>query len=397
MNQSGFRGTPFTRLLIFGIVSASVLASLTGTKQRFHVQLRPHLVAYHQFARVALWQLMYANSGELLFAAAAFYNLRVVERMFGTRKFASLVLVAWAGTSVATVVLLALLNALLVGVPHPPPPPPPLAGGPGGAGAGDDYQIAGLPVPAGLASWGRGWNYLPPGPTAVVFALLAQYHAAVPSIYNIRFLSSSYSAPAPANTSTNDDGGSGDDDDSLTLPSSHSASSASASASSSSPTTTTAVAATTTTSSSSPTSSPTTPPLPPPPPSSPSPGITLTDKLPVYLLTAQLALSQPPGSLLAAAVGWVFGYAYRAELIPASRWRVPGWLFDRSGGEYESLRRRLAAGEFAQQQQAEDERGTMPTTATTTTTAAAQQQDQQQQQQRRPLMGQILDQFRGAF
>ena len=382
MNQSGFRGTPFTRLLIFGIVATSVLASLTGTKQRFHVQLRPHLVAYHQFARVALWQLIYSNSGELLFAAAALYNLRVVERMFGTRKFASLVLVAWAGTSIATVVLLAVLNALLLGA----------SGGAGrlvGPGGGDDQAglaaaaavgAGGDPaVAAGIAGWGRGWNYLPPGPTAVVFALLAQYHAAVPSIYNIRFLSSSLSAsppapapiPAPAsglNTST----------DGTTISSSASTSS------SSFPATTTAAAAT---------PSPTSSSLPPPPPQSP-PGITLTDKLPVYLLTSQLALTQPPGSLLAAAVGWVFGYAYRAELIPASRWRVPGWLFDRSGGEYENLRRRLAAGEFAQQQQAEDERGTTPAAAATAATAAPQLQPQQQ---RRPLMGQILDQFRGAF
>ncbi|KAF8425870.1 hypothetical protein EV426DRAFT_531259 [Tirmania nivea] len=273
MNLSGFRGTPLTRLLVFALLLTSLLTSLTNTKHCFHFQLRPHLLHYHQFTRIFLWQTIYANSGELLFACAVLYNLRVVERMFGTRKFASFMVVSWVGTCLAGVAVLGMVNK----------------------------------------SAGRwGWNYLPPGPTAVVFALLAQYHAAVPSIYNIRFLvsTSSSSTQAAQSQSALED-----------------------------------------------------------------PGVTLTDKLPTYILASQLAFSQPPGSLLAAAVGWIFGYAYRAEIVPGARWRVPGWLFDRSGGEYENLRRRLAAGEFA----------------------GPEQRGEGAAQQRRPLMGQILDQFRGAF
>ncbi|RPB23216.1 hypothetical protein L211DRAFT_809359 [Terfezia boudieri ATCC MYA-4762] len=280
MNLSGFRGTPLTRLLVFALLLASLLTSLTNTKHYFHLQLRPHLLHYHQFTRIFLWQTIYANSGELLFACAVLYNLRVMERMFGTRKFASFMVVSWVGTCLAGVAVL-------------------------GVGKDEWWEES-------AGRWE--WNYLPPGPTAVVFALLAQYHAAVPSIYNIQFLpsgssSSSYSSQPQATQSQS---------------------------------------------------------------ASEGLDITLTDKLPTYILATQLAFSQPPGSLLAAAVGWIFGYAYRAEIVPGARWRVPGWLFDRSGGEYENLRRRLAAGEFA----GPEERG---------------------EGARRPLMGQILDQFRGAF
>ena len=47
-----------------------------------------------------------------------------------------------------------------------------------------------------------------------------------------------------------------------------------------------------------------------------------------YLLAAQLALSQVPGSLLAAAAGWGAGVAWRNDLLPAqiAGWRVPGWV-----------------------------------------------------------------------
>ena len=45
-------------------------------------------------------------------------------------------------------------------------------------------------------------NYLPAGPTAIVFALLAQYHAAIPSIYKYRV-----SGSVPAGTSADQEYG----------------------------------------------------------------------------------------------------------------------------------------------------------------------------------------------
>jgi hypothetical protein len=122
-------------------------------------------------------------------------------------------------------------------------------------------------------SFGR-FNYLPAGPTPVVFALLAQYHAAIPRVYQYRVVTS-LSEPT------------GED----------------------------------------------------------SPGFTLSDKFTTYLLAGQVALAQLPGSVLAAAVGWVIGYAWRLELLPgATKWRVQGWLTrgaSADGERYDGLHRRL--------------------------------------------------------
>ena len=161
-------------------------------------------------------------------------------------------------------------------------------------------------------------NYLPAGPTPLVFALLAQYHAAIPHVYKYRLA-----------TGTSTTGSSSGNSGSL-------------------------------------------------------PGLTFTDKSTTYLLAAQLALSQLPGSALAALVGWVIGHAWRNELLPgAARWRVPAWAVrdGREGESYEGLRRRLEGevrAEGARASGIEGERG-----------AAT--------QQRRPLGTQILDQFRGSF
>jgi len=129
-------------------------------------------------------------------------------------------------------------------------------------------------------------NYLPAGPTPLIFALLANYYAAIPYTYRYKI------APfASSDTSS----------------------------SSSTPTqTATSIWAK---------------------------SITFTSKSTAYLAPLQLALSQLPGSLLGAAVGWAVGTAYRRDVLPyASAWRVPGWVVgeERKSG-FEGLRARLDA------------------------------------------------------
>ena len=88
MLSSGFTDAFVSRSLVFGIVAASLLASVTDTKHYFYIQVEPHLWQYHQLWRVLIYQLCYTDSFEVLFAAMIFYNLRVIERLWGSRKFA---------------------------------------------------------------------------------------------------------------------------------------------------------------------------------------------------------------------------------------------------------------------------------------------------------------------
>lgn len=88
MLASGFTNAPISRLLVIGTVLASFLATLTDTKYYFWIDVRPHLFDYNQFWRLFTWQLCYTNSTEVLFAAMTLYNLRVIERLWGSRKFA---------------------------------------------------------------------------------------------------------------------------------------------------------------------------------------------------------------------------------------------------------------------------------------------------------------------
>jgi membrane associated rhomboid family serine protease len=83
-----FTNAPVTRLLVLGLVSISIGASMLDVKHYFYISIDTHLWKYRQLWRLLAYQLCYTNSTEVLFAAMSFYNLRVVERMWGSRKYA---------------------------------------------------------------------------------------------------------------------------------------------------------------------------------------------------------------------------------------------------------------------------------------------------------------------
>ncbi|KAL8380697.1 hypothetical protein RB595_005125 [Gaeumannomyces hyphopodioides] len=237
-----FTNTPVTRSLVLGLVMGSIAATIFDVKHYFYLLIDPHILRYHQPWRIFLFQLCYTNSSEVLFACMTLYNMRVIERFWGSRKYASFLLVAGLLTTVIAPMLTVLLRAATFGV----------------------------------------FNYLPAGPTPLIFAVLAQYHATVPHLYKYRLAVSEPPSATAADGS----------DDFV--------------------------------------------------------GLTFSNKSYKYVLAVQLALSQWPGSLLGAVVGWVVGYSWRNDLIPGrlTRWRAPGWLVGarappRRQTEFDGLRRRL--------------------------------------------------------
>ncbi|GAB7350374.1 hypothetical protein MBLNU459_g1001t1 [Dothideomycetes sp. NU459] len=151
MLPSGFTNAPVSRFLVIAVIASSLIVSITDTKHFFWIAIRPHIRDYRQLWRFLTWPLCYTNSTEVLFAAMTLYQLRIIERLWGTRKFASFL--------VSTLPYTTLLPPLLLAVVIRPL---------------SLFYI----------------NYLPAGPTAIVFALLAQYHAAIPYMYKYRLSAS---------------------------------------------------------------------------------------------------------------------------------------------------------------------------------------------------------------
>lgn len=88
MLASGFTNAPISRFLVIAVIASSLLVSVTDTKHFFWIAIRPHICDYRQLWRFLTWPLCYTNSTEVLFSAMTLYQLRIVERLWGTRKFA---------------------------------------------------------------------------------------------------------------------------------------------------------------------------------------------------------------------------------------------------------------------------------------------------------------------
>jgi len=235
VTTSGFTNAPATRAILTFLVSASLATSILSLKPYLPLKPTPHLWPYLQLWRILTFQLAYTSSTELLFSAAIIYQLRVLERIWGSRKFASFVVASY-GLCMAGTVSLGLVSKMLT------------------------------------LGW---WGYIPSGMTAIIISLVAVWRRELPRLGGFKILLDDSS------TSTR--------------------------------------------------------------------GIELSEKWTIYLLTAQLALSQFPYGLLPALVGWIVGNAWADELVPGGlvRWRVPGWIVGedaagkRGREQYEGLRRRL--------------------------------------------------------
>ncbi|KAJ1822031.1 hypothetical protein GGH91_001446 [Coemansia sp. RSA 2671] len=139
MTASGLQGAPVTKLWLTGIGLASALAGLFGWRHNLRLQLAaaPNGLQF--------WRLLTSLSGfstwpEVLAALVLAYELRVVERVFGSRRFASFLVVAGIVGQALTVAAM---------------------------------QLAGLRAVAG-------------GPYALLLACVCQYWRLVPRSYYVR-------------------------------------------------------------------------------------------------------------------------------------------------------------------------------------------------------------------
>lgn len=80
--------TPVTQALVLGLVASSIAVSLLDAKHYFFILVDTHIFRYRQTWRALTYQLCYTNSSEVLFASMTLYNMRVVERVWGSRKYA---------------------------------------------------------------------------------------------------------------------------------------------------------------------------------------------------------------------------------------------------------------------------------------------------------------------
>lgn len=148
VTASGFSSAPATRISLALVVSASIGASVLNLKPYLPLKPTPHLWPYLQLWRILSFQLAYTSSTELLFSVAVLYQMRVLERIWGSRKFASFIVASY-GLCMAGIVGLGLLLKIL------------------------------------SIGW---WGYIPSGLSAVVIATVAVWSREIPRLGGFKVL-----------------------------------------------------------------------------------------------------------------------------------------------------------------------------------------------------------------
>lgn len=169
-----FTSTPVTRALVLGLVGSSIAVSLFDIKHYFYISVGTHIFQYRQTWRALIYQLCYTNSSEVLFAAMTLYNMRAVEQQWGSRKYAVCTPLAGCSFQFANLEIQSfiLVSGLLTSIL------PPLV-----------LTAIFRPLSFGV------FDFLPAGPTPIIFAILAQYYAMIPHTYKYKV---AFSTGAPS-------------------------------------------------------------------------------------------------------------------------------------------------------------------------------------------------------
>ncbi|KAH9258803.1 hypothetical protein BASA81_002867 [Batrachochytrium salamandrivorans] len=100
---------PVSKTLLLVVIINSLVASISDTRSRFHLQLFPHLFPQNQFWRLISCHFVFSSSAEILFGSFLIYQFRLLERHWGSPKFAAFfTLCSLISTGVSVVLLLML-------------------------------------------------------------------------------------------------------------------------------------------------------------------------------------------------------------------------------------------------------------------------------------------------
>lgn len=104
----GFVNTPIIKLICIYTSIVSVGVSVFQIKHLFTLSIDPFLVEYHQYWRLALFQLSFINESDFLLGILLWFQFKVLERFYGTRKFLSVVILFWLYNAMITVIVMGL-------------------------------------------------------------------------------------------------------------------------------------------------------------------------------------------------------------------------------------------------------------------------------------------------
>ncbi|EGW31381.1 uncharacterized protein SPAPADRAFT_154450 [Spathaspora passalidarum NRRL Y-27907] len=105
---SGFVNTPITRTIC--ILSTFLALSLSILQWKHYVKLSidPYIIEYSQFWRILTYQLAVVNESDFLLTILLWFQFKVLERFYGSRKYLSIIVLFAVYNAVACLLLMSI-------------------------------------------------------------------------------------------------------------------------------------------------------------------------------------------------------------------------------------------------------------------------------------------------
>ncbi|SCV01911.1 LAME_0G19306g1_1 [Lachancea meyersii CBS 8951] len=108
----GLTSFPVTKMCALLSVGIPIFASVAGVKHWFLLYIDPFISEYKQYYRFLTFQVAAVNETDVILLTLIWYYFRHLERLFGSRKYISLITLSWAYTSVAIIVAAWVFNLI---------------------------------------------------------------------------------------------------------------------------------------------------------------------------------------------------------------------------------------------------------------------------------------------
>lgn len=106
----GLSELPVTKLCMLATGLIPILASVADFKYLFVLFDDPFITEYKQYYRYFLFQIAAVNESDVALLTMVWYNLRHLERLFGSRKYLSIIVLCWLYTSATIIIANTIFN-----------------------------------------------------------------------------------------------------------------------------------------------------------------------------------------------------------------------------------------------------------------------------------------------
>ena len=87
----GFTNTPVTRSICMISTVVPIMLSVLAIKYVVKFAIDPYIIQYNQFWRVVTYQLSVVNESDYLITVLLWFQFKVLERFYGSRKYLSII------------------------------------------------------------------------------------------------------------------------------------------------------------------------------------------------------------------------------------------------------------------------------------------------------------------